>query len=146
VLAEITDPNLSSIVKLLNVTFRLMTSAEYLKKLFSSKFLPQFSCCTARCNAQNKLKFGAKMLVTHLNFGVKICYVNFLKPTGNFTYHNFQHSKIIHCDHMEFVCISEQTVNFALYNIKRLVFITEVESVYCAVRTGSLYNTETFRI
>jgi len=39
---------------------------------------------------------------------------------------------------MEFVCfiwISEQTANFALHNIKRWVFITEVESVYCAVRT-----------
>ena len=38
---------------------------------------------------------------------------------------------------MEFVCfvwISEQTANFALQNIKRHVFITEVESVYSAVR------------
>jgi hypothetical protein len=36
-----------------------------------------------------------------------------------------------------FVCISEQTVTFALYVINRLVFITEVESVYSAVRTES---------
>jgi hypothetical protein len=45
---------------------------------------------------------------------------------------------------MGFVCfvrISEQTVNFALQNIKRLDFITEVESVHYAVRTESLYNT-----
>jgi len=45
---------------------------------------------------------------------------------------------------MEFVFsvwMSEQTANFALQNIKRLVFITEVESVYCAAGTGSLYNT-----
>jgi len=38
---------------------------------------------------------------------------------------------------MEFVCsvwISEQTANFVVQNIKRLVFITEVESVYCAGR------------
>jgi hypothetical protein len=34
----------------------------------------------------------------------------------------------------------EQTANFALQNIKILVFITEVESVYCAVRTESLYR------
>ena len=34
--------------------------------------------------------------------------------------------------------ISEQTATFALYSIDRLVFITVVESVYCAVRTGSL--------
>ena len=35
---------------------------------------------------------------------------------------------------------------FALHNIKRLIFITEVESVYCTVRTESLYNTDTFRL
>jgi hypothetical protein len=47
---------------------------------------------------------------------------------------------------MEFVCfvwVSEQTANFALNNIKSLVFITELESVYCAVRKHSLYNTDT---
>jgi len=36
--------------------------------------------------------------------------------------------------------------NFALQNIKRLVFVTEVQSVYSAVRTESLYNTDTFRL
>jgi hypothetical protein len=35
-----------------------------------------------------------------------------------------------------------KTVNFVLYNINRLVFITEVDSVYCAVRTDSLYKTD----
>jgi len=39
------------------------------------------------------------------------------------------------------VRLSEQTVAFALYIINRLIFVTEVESVYCAVRTDSLYNT-----
>ena len=42
---------------------------------------------------------------------------------------------------MCFVCLSEETVTFALYIINRLVFITEVESVYCAVQTESLHNT-----
>ena len=45
-----------------------------------------------------------------------------------------------------FVLISEQIGNFALHNINSLVFITGVESVYCAVRTESLYNTDTFRL
>jgi len=40
--------------------------------------------------------------------------------------------------------ISEQTAYCALHNNKRLVFVTEVESVYCAVRTRSLYDTDTF--
>jgi hypothetical protein len=46
---------------------------------------------------------------------------------------------------MCFVRLSEQTVPFALHIINRFVFITEVENVYCAVRTGSLYNTDTSR-
>ena len=37
-----------------------------------------------------------------------------------------------------FLWISEQTATFALYIINFLVFITVVEGVYCAVRTGSL--------
>jgi hypothetical protein len=46
-----------------------------------------------------------------------------------------------HANYIEFMCFvrrSEQTVTFALYIISRLVFITEVESVYSAVRTGDL--------
>jgi len=40
---------------------------------------------------------------------------------------------------------SAQTATFTLYNINSLVFTTEVESVYSAVRTESLYNTDKFR-
>ena len=36
---------------------------------------------------------------------------------------------------MCFVWISEQTAIISLYSINWLVFITETESVYCAVRT-----------
>jgi hypothetical protein len=43
------------------------------------------------------------------------------------------------------VWLSELIVTFALYVINRLVFITEAESVYCAVLTESLYNTDTSR-
>ena len=39
---------------------------------------------------------------------------------------------------MCFVFIWEQTATCATYNINWLVFITEMKSVYCAVRTGSL--------
>jgi len=44
------------------------------------------------------------------------------------------------------VWISELTATFSLYSIKRLDFMTEAESAYCAVRTGSLYDTYTFRL
>jgi hypothetical protein len=45
------------------------------------------------------------------------------------------------CPHSVFMCfvwISEQTVIISLYSINWLVFITETECVYCAVRAGSL--------
>jgi hypothetical protein len=49
---------------------------------------------------------------------------------------------------MCFVRLSEQTATFALKNIKRVVFITEVDSVYSAVRTESVYEykTDTLRV
>jgi len=46
------------------------------------------------------------------------------------------------CPHSVFMCfvwISEQTAIISLYSINWLVFITETESVYCAVRTGFIY-------
>jgi len=45
-----------------------------------------------------------------------------------------------------FVCISEQKVIISLYSINWLVFINETERVYCAVRTGSLNNTQVILI
>ena len=45
------------------------------------------------------------------------------------------------CPHSVFMCfvwISEQTAIISLYNINWLVFITETQCVYCAVRTGYL--------
>ena len=46
------------------------------------------------------------------------------------------------CPHSVFMCfvwIWEHTTIISLYSINWLVFITETECVYCAVRTGSLY-------
>jgi hypothetical protein len=45
------------------------------------------------------------------------------------------------CTHSVFMCfvwISEQTAIISLYNMYRLVFITETECVYCAVWSESL--------
>ena len=40
------------------------------------------------------------------------------------------------------ICTNFRTnSNFILYNIKFLVFVTEAESVYCAVRIESLHKT-----
>jgi hypothetical protein len=43
-----------------------------------------------------------------------------------------------HSVFMCFVQISQERAIISLYIINRLVFITEKESIYCAVRTGSL--------
>ena len=56
----------------------------------------------------------------------------------------FKIKKILHADYIAFMCfvlISEETVTFSLYCINWLVFITEVENVYCVVCIESLYNT-----
>jgi hypothetical protein len=47
---------------------------------------------------------------------------------------------------MSFVRILEQTATFTLYIIEWMVFITQVESVYSAVRTEPLYKTDTLRL
>jgi hypothetical protein len=39
---------------------------------------------------------------------------------------------------ISFVFISQQTATFAPHSINWLLFITEINSVYCAVRTGNL--------
>ena len=56
-----------------------------------------------------------------------------------------QHSHIPHGDFIP-SAFSEQMATFVLYSINGFVFITEVESVYSAVRTEFLYNTDKFRI
>ena len=61
----------------------------------------------------------------------------------------FKIKKIQHSDYIAFMCfvrISEETATFALYCINWLVFITVMESVYCEVRPGSLYDTDTIRL
>ena len=55
--------------------------------------------------------------------------------------HQFSHLKILCSGHNAFMCfvrISEQTVIISLHSSNLSVFITEAESVYSAVRTGSL--------
>ena len=56
-----------------------------------------------------------------------------------FIYRQFNISNSTFCPHSVFMCfvwIWEQTAIISLYNINLLVFITETECVYCAVRTG----------
>jgi hypothetical protein len=74
-------------------------------------------------------------------------YINTLKPTVYFMYHQVKHSQnSTFCPHSVFTCfvsVSEQTVIISLYNINWQVFITETVCVYCAVRTESSHIIQT---
>jgi len=56
-------------------------------------------------------------------------------PVLTFTYSTFFPHSVFMC----FVWISEKTAIISLYSINRLVFITDTECVYCAVRARSVY-------
>jgi len=69
--------------------------------------------------------------------------INLLKPTGLVMHQQFNIQQLYAlptlCKYfMCFVFIWEQTATCAAYSINWLVFITEMKSVYSAVRTGSL--------
>jgi len=77
----------------------------------------------------------------------------YVPHSGHYMYHtvvtigttSLTFNSSMFCPHTVFVCfvwISEQTAIISLYNINWLVFVTEMECVYCAVRTGSLYITQ----
>ena len=73
--------------------------------------------------------FESKLLTLYSSL-LTIC-----RPGLTLTNHTF-------CPHSAFtrsVWISEQTAIMYPYSIKWMIFITEIECVYCAVRTGSLY-------
>jgi hypothetical protein len=78
-------------------------------------FRRMLKCCI-RSNPKISATYRTHLLLSEVAWDF-----NFLKPTGKFTFHKVWYSKILHCDHMEFVCfvwISKQIANFVLCNIK----------------------------
>jgi len=68
-------------------------------------------------------------------------YFNLLKPAGYVMHQQFNIQQLYALPTLYlcvFVFIWEQTATCATYSLKWLVFITEMKSVYSAVRTGSL--------
>ena len=63
------------------------------------------------------------------------------EPSGHYMYQQFnmQQFYVLSTQFMCFVWIWEQTAIISLYSIDWLVFVSETQCVYCAVRTGSLY-------
>ena len=76
--------------------------------------------------------------VTTTQISVAVLTFESLAVTLCSTRFNIQNSLCVEC----FVRILEQTATFALYFIKWLVFLTVVGSVYCPIRTDSLYKAD----
>ena len=66
--------------------------------------------------------------------------LNLLKPTGHVMHQQFniQQLYVLPTLYLCVLYLSENTATCATYSINWLVFITEMKSVYSAVRTGSL--------
>ena len=66
-------------------------------------------------------------------------FVIVLKRSGHYMYHQFNIQQLYvlptQCISVFFLWILEQTAIISLYSINWLVFVTETESVYCAVLT-----------
>ena len=65
-------------------------------------------------------------------------WINPLQPSGHYMYNQFNIHYTTFCPQSVFMCfvwIWEQTAITSLYSIDWLVFITETECVYCAVRS-----------
>jgi hypothetical protein len=93
--------------------------------------------CLLLCVATVEYTTAANVL-TNGGLRLFVCYGDCLlfcvRPGLTFTNSAF-------CPHSVFMCfvwISEQTAIISLYSINWLVFITETECVYCAVRTESI--------
>jgi hypothetical protein len=107
----------------------------------------QFTCCSNTCPGWQPGNDTLKWKVLFVNgYNNKSPILtptqfNLIKPTGYVMQHQVYHPTTVRCAHAVFVCfvfIWEQTAIISLYSINWLVFITEMKSVHCAVRTGSL--------
>jgi hypothetical protein len=73
--------------------------------------------------------------------GQNVVFFNLLQPTCYVMHQQFNILTTVRTAHTVFMCfvfIWEQTATCAIYSKNWLVFITEMKSVYSAVRTGSL--------
>jgi hypothetical protein len=72
-----------------------------------------------------------------MNFLFNLLRINLLKPNGDVSHQQFNiQLRFAHTVFMCVVFIWEQRATCATYSINWLVFITEMKSVYSAVRTG----------
>ena len=111
-------------------------------------FMFHIRCITIR-NLVCFSSFSSSICVTFLSAGIatsismhvfSVFDFNLLKPAGHLMHQQFNIQQLYALPtlYLCFVFIWEQTVICATYSINWFVFITEMQSVYCAVRTGPL--------
>ena len=96
---------------------------------------------------EGKAKFGPDRAIKSCSGSIRkscmieLASINLSKHTGYVMHQQVEHSTTVRSAYTIFMCfvfIWEQTATYATYSINLMVFTTEMESVYCAVRTGSL--------
>jgi len=89
----------------------------------------------------NTVYFIAQTIYSIISINSNFSVINLLKPIGYVMHQRVLTVKNFTFCHTELVCfvfISQQIATFPPYNANWLVFITQMKSVYSAVRTGSL--------
>jgi hypothetical protein len=154
-----------ALIKTCSSIERTIVSKTWIKQLHTLPVL-HFSCCltteysetTAHCNGnfdtvnRNYVPWPKCIATFRKHCRTTRCSLwgfewtvtfNLWKPKTYLIYH--QHSTILCSAHNAFMCfawISEQTAIISLYLSFLSIFITEAESVFCALRTESLTKTD----
>ena len=112
------------------------------------------ACISARCLSNNVMSRTYVLKTVchdHVNWsslcfrwGIPVVHFqifNLLQPTGHLMHQQFNIQQLYVLPTL-YLCVlylsGKKTATCATYSINWLVFITEMKSVYCAVRTGSL--------
>ena len=126
------------ILNIRKTTWYLLLTFNYQVELCNgdSVFSVSYNCVCVQ------ITFRSRNLIIFMVIELKyFVQVKLLKPTGHVMHQQFNIQQLYALPHTVFICfvfIWEQTATCATYSINWLVFITQMKSVYCAVRTGVL--------
>jgi len=114
----------------------------YVLSLLRQVWLLGYHCAHHENNLFCRNKWSLGRSVSFVRQYANDCFLTLYSPVVIICTNSVTFNDSTFCPHSIFMCfmwIWEQTAIISLYSINWLVFITETECVYCAVRTGSLY-------
>jgi len=127
-------------------------SGHYMYRQWSLCVPPAVNICTASGHYMYRTVVTLRTASGHYMYRQRSLYVppvvtmyrtvvTICTASGHYMYRQFNSQQffVLPTQCICFLWIWEQTAIISLHNINWLVCITETESVYCAVRTGSLY-------